>query len=36
MTVAECVGTPHGFDELAAKLAERRGVPLSVEELHDC
>lgn len=36
MTVAECAGTPHGFDELAAKLAERLGVPLSAEELHDC
>ena len=36
LTVAECFGTPHGFDVLAAKLAERLGVPLSVEESHDC
>ncbi len=36
LTVAECFGKPHAFDELAAKLAERLGVPLSVDESHDC
>ena len=36
LIVAECFGKPHEFDELAAKLAERLGVPLLVEESHDC